>query len=434
MIYTAEKGGMEMSEEKIEWYMDFVDLDYKPGRDDLVVEFYFEPYKVSPEEAAGRIASESSIGTWTTLWKMPEMAKRSMARVFHLEPSGEGYYTKIAYPLTLFEEGSFVQLMSAIAGNIFGMKAIKTLRFLDFHPPYEYLRHFKGPQYGLRGIRSFMGIKERPLTATVPKPKMGWNVDEYAEIAYELWSGGIDLLKDDENFTSFPFNRFEERVRKLYRVKERVERETGEKKEYLINITGPVHKMIERAELVADYGGKFIMIDIVVSGWAALQTMREVAEDLELAIHAHRAMHAAFTKNPKHGITMYALAKGARLIGVDEIHTGTAVGKMEGKYEEVRKINGFLLSPWEHIKPIFPVASGGLHPGLMEELIRLFGKDLVIQAGGGVMGHPDGPKAGAKALRDSIDAVIEGKSLEEKAKESPELKKALDKWGYLKPI
>ncbi|AEH23722.1 type III ribulose-bisphosphate carboxylase [Pyrococcus yayanosii] len=418
---------------KVEWYLDFVDLDYTPGRDELIVEYYFEPNGVSPEEAAGRIASESSIGTWTTLWKLPDMAKRSMAKVFSLEKSGEGYIAKIAYPLTLFEEGNLVQLFSAIAGNIFGMKALKNLRLLDFHPPYEYLRHFKGPQYGVKGIREFMGIEDRPLTATVPKPKMGWSVDEYAEIAYELWSGGIDLLKDDENFTSFPFNRFEERVRKLYAVRDRVEAETGETKEYLINITGPAHVMEKRAQLVAAEGGQYIMIDIVVVGWSALQYMREVAEDLGLAIHAHRAMHAAFTRNPRHGISMFVLAKAARMVGVDQIHTGTAVGKMAGDYEEVKRINGFLLSEWEHIKPIFPVASGGLHPGLMPELIRLFGRDLVIQVGGGVMGHPDGPRAGAKALRDAIEAAIEGVSLEEKAKESPELKKALEKWGYLKP-
>ncbi|CAB50122.1 rbcL ribulose bisphosphate carboxylase, large subunit (EC 4.1.1.39) [Pyrococcus abyssi GE5] len=422
-----------VSSMKVEWYLDFVDLNYEPGRDELIVEYYFEPNGVSPEEAAGRIASESSIGTWTTLWKLPEMAKRSMAKVFYLEKHGEGYIAKIAYPLTLFEEGSLVQLFSAIAGNVFGMKALKNLRLLDFHPPYEYLRHFKGPQFGVKGIREFMGIKDRPLTATVPKPKMGWSVEEYAEIAYELWSGGIDLLKDDENFTSFPFNRFEERVKKLYRVRDRVEAETGETKEYLINITGPVNVMEKRAELVANEGGQYVMIDIVVAGWSALQYMREVTEDLGLAIHAHRAMHAAFTRNPKHGITMFALAKAARMIGVDQIHTGTAVGKMAGDYEEIKKINDFLLSKWEHIRPVFPVASGGLHPGLMPELIRLFGKDLVIQAGGGVMGHPDGPRAGAKALRDAIDAAIEGLDLEEKAKSSPELKKALDKWGYLKP-
>ena len=75
-----------MSKEKIEWYLDFIDLSYKPSKTDLIATFYVEPAEgISIEEAAGRVASESSVGTWTTLWKLPERVKRIMARVFEIK-------------------------------------------------------------------------------------------------------------------------------------------------------------------------------------------------------------------------------------------------------------------------------------------------------------------------------------------------------------
>ncbi len=416
-----------------EWYLEFVDKGYEPSERELVVEFYMEPKGVSPEEAAGRVASESSIGTWTTLWKLPEKAKELMATAYEIERQGEGYRVRIAYPLELWEEGSIVQLMSGIAGNIFGMKAVSNLRLLDFEVPEEYAEGFKGPGFGADGVMEFMGVSGRPLTATVPKPKIGWSCEEYAEVAKELWMGGIDLLKDDENFTSPGFNRFEERVERLYRVREKVESATGERKEYLINITAPYEVMKRRAELVAEHGGRYVMIDIVVAGFAALQSMREVCGELGLAIHAHRAMHAAFTRNPRHGISMLALAKFARMAGVDQLHTGTAIGKLESRAEEVRRINDALLGEW-YFKPVLPVSSGGLHPGIVPEIIEMFGSRLAIQAGGGVMGHPQGPRAGAKALRDAIEAAVSGVSLEEMAERSPELRAALEKWHRVKPV
>jgi len=416
---------------KIDWYLDFVDLDYKPSKDELIVTFFVKPAKgISMEEAAGRIASESSVGTWTTLTELPERIKKLMAKVYEID----GNIIKIAYPLDLWEFGNIPQLMSGIAGNIFGMKAVEGVRLLDYIPPEEYVKAYKGPQFGIEGIRKLFKVEKRPLTATVPKPKVGWSAEEQAQIGYELWTGGIDFMKDDENLASMKFNKFEERLEKSLKMRDKAENETGERKGYFINITAETNEMIKRAKLVADYGGEYVMIDILTAGWAAVQTLREVCEDYHLAIHAHRAMHAAFTRSQTHGISMFVVAKTARLIGVDEIHTGTVVGKLEGPLQEVKAINTFLREDWYHIKKIFPVSSGGLHPGLLPEILNMFGTDLMIQVGGGVLGHPNGAKAGAKAVRDAIDAYLEGITLEEKAKTSPELKAALEKWGHLKPV
>ncbi|MBP7120993.1 MAG: type III ribulose-bisphosphate carboxylase [Methanolinea sp.] len=427
----------------IDWYMDFVDLRYEPARNELKALFYCEPAEgISREEAAGRVASESSTGTWTTLYSLPKRMKDLQATVYDID----GNYAMIAYPLDLWEKGNAAQLQSGIAGNIFGMKALRNLRLIDVSFPREYLDGFKGPHFGMEGIRKMMRVSGRPLTGAVPKPKVGFNAREHAEVGYETWMGGFDFVKDDENLTSQTFNRFEDRVTEMTRLRDRAEQETGEVKSAYLNITADIATMQERARMLAEHNWNFAMIDVVVAGTSAVQTMRDYCSDLGLAIHAHRAMHAAFSRNRKHGITMQFLAKLMRLIGVSQIHTGTAVGKLTGSKREVallanvlrdRKVKAvshiLVEQDWGTIRSAFPVSSGGLHPGLVPDVLDIYGKELVLLVSGGIHGHPKGTRAGAIATMQAVEAWSDGMSLDEKAKSSPELGLALEKWGYYRP-
>ena len=235
---------------KIDWYQKFVDLGYKPANDDLICLFYFEPDKgITKKEAIGRIASESSTGTWTTLFKLPPRMKKLQAIAFQIE----GNYVKIAYPRGLWEDGNVCQLLSGIAGNIFGMKALRNLRLIDVSLPQNYLKHFKGPQFGNQGIRKMMNVKKRPLTGAVPKPKIGFTAKEHAEIAFETWMGGFDFVKDDENLTSTKFNNFNKRVKLLAKLRDKAEHKTGSRKDAYINITAETDEMKKRAKLLHNY-------------------------------------------------------------------------------------------------------------------------------------------------------------------------------------
>jgi ribulose-bisphosphate carboxylase large chain len=424
--------------EKIEWYTDFIDLKHRPSKDELLAVFKVTPaVGFSMDEAAGRVASESSVGTWTTLTTITEKVREIMALAYKME----GRYVYISYPGELFEPGSIPQVLSSVAGNVFGMKAIRGLRLVDIFWPERLVKSFAGPGFGIDGVRSFMKVKDRPLTATVPKPKLGLTYREHARHGYEAWVGGLDLLKDDENLTNQSFNSFAERARESFKFRDKAEKETGERKSYLINITAETEEMKRRAKFVKDLGGEYVMIDIVTVGWAALQTLRESCKELGLAIHAHRAFHAAFTRNPNHGMSMAVVAEMARLIGVDQLHIGTVIGKLEASRAEVltlkEKITAarsggsgrYLPADWHGLKPVLPVSSGGLHVGLVHPLLDILGTDIVVQIGGGVWGHPSGGKAGAKALRDAIEAYRTGVSLQEYAEKSRELAEALKKWG-----
>ena len=428
---------------KIEWYHDFIDKKYRPKKTDLKVLFYFEAARgKSKDDAVGRIASESSTGTWTTLTKMPKGMKKLMATAYKIE----GNYVYVAYPLELWEKGNAPQLLSGIAGNIFGMKALNNLRLIDASLPLDYIKNYPGPNLGIKGLRRYFKVYDRPLTGAVPKPKVGFSSEEHAKIGFETWLGGFDLVKDDENLTSQKFNSFNKRVKLMAKMRDKAEKETGNVKDALINITAETDDMEKRAKLLHNHGFKYAMIDVVVTGTAAVQTLRETLGDYGMAIHAHRAMHASFDRDEKQGITMQFLAKLMKLVGVDEIHSGTGVGKLVGTKEEIQSIASVLRDKnvkakkkllleqnWGKTKPAFPVSSGGLHPGLVPDEIKIYGKDIVLLVSGGIHGHPKGTRAGARATIQAIEAVKKKVKLEQYAKTHKELRQALEKWARLKP-
>jgi ribulose-bisphosphate carboxylase large chain len=403
-------------------YVDFVDLKYAPKETDVVCTFYVEPEGISITEAAGGVAAESSVGTWTELTTVKPYVESLAARVFSIE----GNEAKIAYPVELFEPGNMPNVLSSVAGNVFGLRLLRNLRLTDVKFSRPLVKSFKGPQYGVEGIRKLVGVQGRPLVGTIIKPKLGLKTVDHAKVAYEAWLGGCDIVKDDENLSSQGFNLFEERLAKTLESRDRAEEETGEKKVYLINITSGTKEMLHRAELVLRHGGEYVMIDILTCGFAALQTFRD--QGFQLVIHAHRAGHAAFTKNPLHGISMQVISRVARVIGVDQLHVGTVVGKMFETKEEVAENCDALTEEMFELKSVLPVASGGLHPRLIPALMEFFGKDFVIQAGGGIHGHKDGTISGAKAMRQAVDATLQGIPLNRYAEKHKELKGALETW------
>nr|VDD88813.1 RuBisCO long chain, Form III-b [uncultured archaeon] len=330
------------------------------------------------------------------------------------------------------------------------MKAVKNLKLEDVHFPKIMLDSFRGPEYGIQGIRKLFKIYDRPLTASVPKPKVGMNTNEFNDVAYKIWKGGLDFVKTDENMTSQKFVNFYKTTEKVLKTRDKIEKETRERKMFLANVTAETNEMIKRAKFVKNHGGEFVMLDVVTAGFAAFQTLREFCHDNHMAIWSHRAMHAMFTRNPKHGMSMLTLAKFVRLVGGDSLHVGTVgKGKLVGKKDEVLRIEHeleqemaihfnakehVLNQKWNSIKPVLVVSSGGLHAGSVPYIMRHMGNDIAIQIGGGCHGHPSGTEAGAKSVRQAIDATMNNISLEEYSKTHKELKEALGKWGHVIPV
>lgn len=420
-------------------YQNFIDLKYKPKKTDVICQYRFTPAgRYSFRDVASIIAGESSVGTWTDVKTMnPGIGKKLAPKVFWLDKKNRR--CRIAYPVHLFELGNLPDVMSSIGGNIFGMKSVKELFWEDIEIPEVMLKSFKGPAYGIQGIRKILKVKDRPLVGTIVKPKVGLTSSQHAQVAYNAWVGGCDIVKDDENLTGQTFNKFKPRFLKTIRMLKKAEKETGDKKVYLVNCTAEVGEMLRRIKFVEANGGNYIMLDILTLGWGGLQTARK---HTKLPIHAHRAGHAMVDRDEnKFGMSMDVIAQLARMVGVDTLHIGAVYGKMTGGKDEILLIERdierqftkgtkrYLDQKWHGVKPVFAVASGGVYPGITPEICRLMGPDVVVQAGGGIHGHPEGTIAGAKAMRQAVDAYMQKKNLREYSKEHKELAEALKKWG-----
>jgi len=407
----------------------FVNTKYKPNKQkEIIATFFMEPSS-DFIESANAVAGESSIGSWTELTTLTlGLQKKLQATVFYMDRISRAI--KIAYPLALFEPGSVPQFLSSVGGNIFSMKAVKNLRLVDVEFPDKYINSFAGPAFGVNGIRTILKNRKKLILGSIIKPKVGLNPKQQAELSYDLWVNGIDLVKDDENLTNMSFNKFDERVKLVLKAQKKAEKKTGQVKLYSANITAEPEEMLRRAKLVKKHGGKVVMIDIVAAGLGAVQFIRN--QNLGLIIHGHRAGHSTFSRNKKHGISMMVLAKLARLAGVDQLHTGTVVGKMDGTKDEVIAINKSIRSKFGKLKPMLPIASGGLHPALLPELIKILGDDLIANFGGGIHGHKSGSIAGAKACSQAREAIYKGHTLAEYGVKHQELADALNQWAKIK--
>ena len=439
--------------------------DYRPKDTDLLACFKIIPQEGVPrEEAAAAVAAESSTGTWTTVWTDLltdlEYYKGRAYRVEDVPGDDTCFYAFVAYPLDLFEEGSVVNVLTSLVGNVFGFKAIRALRLEDIRFPLHYVLTCGGPPNGIQVERDKMNKYGRPMLGCTIKPKLGLSAKNYGRAVYECLRGGLDFTKDDENINSQPFMRWRQRFAFVAEAVKQAEAETGERKGHYLNVTAPtVEEMYKRAEFAKSLDMPIIMHDFLTAGFTANTSLANWCRDNGILLHIHRAMHAVIDRNPHHGIHFRVLAKCLRLSGGDHLHSGTVVGKLEGDREatlgwidimrekfipENRARGIFFDQDFGHMPGMLPVASGGIHVWHMPALVSIFGDDAVLQFGGGTLGHPWGNAAGAAANRVAVEACVkarnEGRALEQEARDilteaarhSPELGAAMETWKEIK--
>jgi ribulose-bisphosphate carboxylase large chain len=431
--------------------MGYWDSDYVPKDTDLLAMFRITPQEgVDAIECAAAVAGESSTATWTVVWTdrltACDLYRAKAYRVDPVPNTGPGtatpqqYFAYIAYDLDLFEPGSIANLTASIIGNVFGFKAVKALRLEDMRIPVAYLKTFQGPATGIVVERERLDKFGRPLLGATTKPKLGLSGRNYGRVVYEALKGGLDFVKDDENINSQPFMHW---------------RGSPPPCHYLNVTAGTMEEMYERAEFAKSLGSVIIMIDLVI-GYTAIQSMAKWARKNDMILHLHRAGNSTYSRQKNHGMNFRVICKWMRMAGVDHIHAGTVVGKLEGDplmikgfYDTLREpvvkqnleTGIFFDQEWASLLKVMPVASGGIHAGQMHQLIHYLGEDVVLQFGGGTIGHPQGIQAGAVANRVALEAMImarnEGRDylaegpqiLAEAAKWCSPLKAAIDTWG-----
>lgn len=389
------------------------------------------------DKVAETIAYDSTIGTWSTVAGETErLIENYSGKVLLPLPLGserEGRI-RIAIPAHNIDPvaGGIPHLL-AILGAPYTLKQISHIRLVNLDLPRIFAEHLPGPQHGIKGIRRIAQEEKRPLLATMLKPRAGLSTAKYADQAYEALCGGVDLIFDDELLVSPKSSPLFERVCAVRESVRRAVQETSMPKLLAVNITSSIRHARDIALKVQDMGADLLYLNPVAMGLSALE-MLATDENIHLPILCCRSSYGMLSRG-RNGMAFFVFLKLARLCGADGIHMGSVGGKLPhaiiGDDSELRSRAAWLRARIQNIRQTIPIISGGMHPGSVEWNVRRLGRDIIIQAGSGVLGHSDGPRAGGTAMRAAVEAVMRDIPTYEAARSVSELEVALRTWGYL---
>ncbi len=403
---------------------------YTPRPDLIQVTYKVQsPKLVDPEKKARDIA----LGQTTDTWTPTEMSgKKKLAKhtgvvlgideKTHIAGRPYEYHLTVGFPAANTED-DIPSLLTMIFGKISmdGMIRLESIQFPD-----RYLEG-KGPQYGIPGIRQRVGEPDKPLVMAIFKPCVGLTPKELGDKFFELAAGGAHLVKDDEILPDLPLCPVEERLEACLSAAERAKKETGNLTLYAVNLTGPVSKIVAKARALAKKGATCFLLNVLSYGYGVLEELRDVG----IPIMAHPALAGAFSGSQDTGIK-YAVVLGSlmRVAGADIVLFPSSYGTVSLPFEETRSIKEALTWSMGGLPKCFPVPSAGIHPGLVPKILQDYGKEVIVNAGGGVHGHPKGARAGVKAFLQAIDWSLKRGNLGGVSqREFPELTEALRLWG-----
>ncbi|MGY5853163.1 MAG: RuBisCO large subunit C-terminal-like domain-containing protein [Candidatus Thorarchaeota archaeon] len=401
------------------------------------------PPMIDAREVARAAAVEQSTGTWTCVpGETPAVRKRHVAKVIGVyevpqyeysypkDAERRQYIIQVAFPWENFGQ-QIPMMMSTMIGNISLGGRIKCV---DMRFPKSWLKGFKGPKFGIKGLRKLLGIKKRPIVNNMIKPCVYTSAKMGADLCYEAAAGGADIIKDDELLADAKFNTVEDRVTHFMEAIDRADSEKGEKTLFTVNVTDRVPRMFELAERAIELGVNGLMVNFLAVGYSAF---RHICEDpsLNVPVLAHMDITGAMSYSPITGIgTNIVIGKLPRICGSDITVFPAPYGKAPILKERFLNMAHDMVMPLHNIEQTAPMPSGGISPGHVEEVVDDLGPDVVIGTGAGIHAHPMGPRAGAIAFRQAIDAKMQGIPVSRYAKQEghEELKAAMDAWGSAK--
>jgi 2,3-diketo-5-methylthiopentyl-1-phosphate enolase len=408
--------------------------------DDYVIGTYLVSYLAALPVPiiAPMLAVEQSTGTWVPVpGETLEVRRQHIAKVIGVYevPDYEStvppnlqtrqWFVQIAYPEVNIGE-QIPLLLTTVVGNISMGGDIK---LVDIRFPKKYVAGFKGPKFGIEGIRKILGVKKRPLLNNMIKPCTGYRLKVGAELFRKAALGGCDIIKDDELIADASFNSVLGRVKRYMEIEKQVYEEKGEHTLYTVNITDKIPNVFENARRAVELGCNALMINYLAVGFPVMQALAE-DPNINVPILGHMDVAGALYMSPWHGLSSHlVLGKLPRLAGADIVVIPAPYGKAPVIDYKFRNVARNLAFPLYHLKPTFPMASGGITPSMVPTVMAALGNDIVIGSGGGIHAHPKGPVAGGKAFRQAIDATMKGIPLSEYAKDHQELAIALKEWA-----
>ncbi len=400
------------------------------------------PHEV--EKAAQVLAGEQSSGTFVAVpGETHELKEQFAARVEEIveleevsEPSMPGDHdstsfkrAKVVVSWSMDNFGTNVPAMiSTLQGNLYELRQFTGLKLDDFELPDSFIQHFEGPKFGISGTKELAGVEAgRPMIGTIIKPSVGLTPEFTADLVKTLAEAGIDFVKDDELMTSTANSPFDKRVKLIMKVINDHADKTGKKVMYAFNVSGELDQMKSQYETIVKAGGTCAMISVNSVGWTAT---KEICKLGKLSFHGHRNGWGMLNRHPLLGINFPAYSKLWRLAGVDQLHVNGIDNKFWESDESVIRSIGSCLKPFVNKEGILPVVSSGQWGGQAFETYRTTKTtDLLYMAGGGIMAHPSGPAGGVRAITQSWQAAVDGKTLEQATTEYKEFGESVQKFG-----
>ena len=411
--------------------------------DYVIFDYYFES-TIDPEDAAANLCQEQSTAQWKRVGIDEDLRCQFGAKVIELSVEREleapsyplltnstqhsfGCRAKIAHPHGNFGPKLPAMLAAACGEGTFFSKGISLIKLFDIGFPDNFLESFEGPKFGIEGVRDILQVYDRPLFFGVIKPNLGLSPKPFAELAYQAWMGGLDIAKDDEMLTDVEWSPLRQRAAIVGQARINSEKETGEKKIYLANITDEVDRLVELHDIAVAGGANALLVNGMTTGLSAVRMLRR---HTQVPLVGHFPFIAAFTRAPYLGVHSKLITKLQRCVGFDVVIMPGFGERMKTPDKEVLLNVQECFKPMGHLKKILPVPAGsqwaGSAPALYEKLGTI---DFGIVPGRGVFSHPMGPRAGAASLRQAWDAQQLGLTLEAHAKDHPELKSAIEAFG-----
>ncbi|GAB4182501.1 MAG: 2,3-diketo-5-methylthiopentyl-1-phosphate enolase [Coleofasciculaceae cyanobacterium] len=384
----------------------------------IEVDYRFPP-GVDAQKQAKVIAVGQTVGTWDARFSYrEEMLLSHLGEVVKglTEPDGSSLVT-IRFPEANVEN-DIPSLLTMIFGkySMAGAAKVMAVRL-----PEHYGRR---PKLGITGIRERLGVFDRPLIMAIFKPALGLSADDHAVILQEVASAGLDIIKDDEILGDLEVAPTLKRLDACRKVLDEVKQQTGRTVLYAVNITGAADKLIEKARLLVREGANALLLNVLTYGFSVLDALAADSE-VNVPIFAHPALAGALCAAPNHGMA-YSVVLGTLMAhgGADAVLYPAHYGSLPFDAQEEALIRESLRS-----RNVFPVPSAGIHPGIVPQALADYGQDVILNAGTGIMDHPDGPQAGVKAFFEALERIQQGASFALEMLPHGALRRAVEKWG-----
>ncbi len=370
-------------------------------------------------KVAQDIARDETTGPWVGQGEPTQLFIRSQADVDRIERYGEKegviYIRTPLFNISSETDPLYQFIMLAVGGPVLEFVYYQEVALLDFSFPRNFLERFPGPKFGINGVRKLLNLKDgEPIIGTIVKPCAGLTPREVAEKCYQSALGGVMFIKDDEKMLGPDYCPLEEKVKLVSQALKRAEEETGRKCLYAPHIVARADKIKDVAKRAIEWGATALMFNAVLGHtYEALSILAEDKE-IDVPLYAHSGGRSGLSTGPRR-IDDTVIAKLLRYSGADFFQHGV----FGMKEMHVASLDDGLLHNLVRVmredvgvRDTIPVAAGGLGVtnagiNLKEHKDERFGYSVALLAGSNILKHPDGPKAGATAMHQAVQAYYE---------------------------